>query len=73
MNADDIACQLKWFKNTVEREIRRWHLSRPEPSYWLKPFNQRQPPATVKHLLGFNSVALKPALEKYGQTSRHEQ
>jgi site-specific recombinase XerD len=73
MKADDIADQLKWSKSTVEREIRRWHLPRPEPTYWLKPIEQRQPPATVKQLLGLDSVALKATLGKSGQTSRHEQ
>jgi hypothetical protein len=73
MKADDIASQLKWSKSTVEREIRRWRLPRPQPAYWLQPPEHRQLPADVKPLLNLDSTALKVELEKHGQTPPHEQ
>lgn len=64
MQSKDISLKLKWSASTVEREIKRLKLPRPNPKYWLTKPGKRVIPHEIGVLLKLNANELESELAK---------
>jgi len=59
-----IGLELGWSKSSVEREIKRLRLPRPDFLYWLAKLQERRIPNAIKRLLSLSSAELEKLLAK---------